>query len=198
MDVVIASNLFTPSECKTINYCRMFLRVHSIADLTLAGGNHIDFSFLALDPSLLSSTSTLIESLQDRPQTASALKLWQRANRLWCNTVTGGLHRPLGKWLVPGHSFGGFGHFILIQIPKRCGVRQEKDSMFILALYLAATGGLHNCRRRHTLQSSVMTIDPPPMPNTPTFLANLPLWQQSLLDQLTTEHSFSTDLPVST
>jgi hypothetical protein len=30
------------------------------------------------------------------------LKLWQRANRLWCNTVTGGLHRPLGKWLFPG------------------------------------------------------------------------------------------------
>jgi hypothetical protein len=27
------------------------------------------------------------------------------------------------------------------------------------------------------------------MPNTPTFLANLPSWQQSLLDQLTTEHS---------
>jgi hypothetical protein len=102
MDVVIASNLFTPSECKIINYCRIFLRVHSIADLTLAGGNHIDLSFLLLDPSLLSSASTLIEPLQDRPQTASALKLWQRANRLWYNTVTGGLHRPLGKWLVPG------------------------------------------------------------------------------------------------
>jgi hypothetical protein len=27
------------------------------------------------------------------------------------------------------------------------------------------------------------------MPNTPTFLANLPSWQQSLLDQMTTEHS---------
>jgi hypothetical protein len=27
------------------------------------------------------------------------------------------------------------------------------------------------------------------MPNTPTFLVNLPLWQQSLLDQLTTEHT---------
>jgi hypothetical protein len=65
MDVVIASNLFTPSECKTINYCRMFLRVHSIADLTLAGGNHINFSLWALDPSLLSSASTLIEPLQD-------------------------------------------------------------------------------------------------------------------------------------
>jgi hypothetical protein len=56
---------------------------------------------LSLDPSLLSSASTLIEPLQDWPQTASALKLWRRANRLWCNTVTGGLHRPLGKWLVP-------------------------------------------------------------------------------------------------
>jgi hypothetical protein len=31
--------------------------------------------------------------------------------------------------------------------------------------------------------------DQPPMPNTPTFLANLPSWQPSLLDQLTTEHS---------
>jgi hypothetical protein len=72
MDVVFASNLFTPSECKTINYCRMFLRVHSIADL--------DFSFLALDSLLLSSASVLIEPLQDRPQTASALRLWQRAN----------------------------------------------------------------------------------------------------------------------
>jgi hypothetical protein len=72
MDVVIASNLFTLLECKTINYCRMFLQVRSIADLTLASGNHINFSFLALDPSLLSSASTLIELLQDQPQTASA------------------------------------------------------------------------------------------------------------------------------
>jgi hypothetical protein len=38
-------------------------------------------------------------------------------------------------------------------------------------------------------QISVVTNDPPPMPNTPTFLANLPSWQQSLLDQLTTKHS---------
>jgi hypothetical protein len=102
MDVVIASNLFTSTECNIINYCRMFLRVHSISDLTLAGGEHVDPSFLALNPSLLSSASTLVEPLQDRPQTASALRIWQWANRLWCNTVTGGLHKLLGKWLVPG------------------------------------------------------------------------------------------------
>jgi hypothetical protein len=40
---------------------------------SMAGGKHIDSSFLALDPLLLSSTSTLIEPLQDQPQTASAL-----------------------------------------------------------------------------------------------------------------------------
>jgi hypothetical protein len=90
------------TECKIINSCRMSLRAHSIADLTLAGGKHIDSSFLALDPSLLLSASALVKPLQDPPQTASALRIWQQANRLWCNTVTGGLHQPLGKWLVPG------------------------------------------------------------------------------------------------
>jgi hypothetical protein len=80
MDVVIASNLSTSVECNIINYCRMFLRVHSISDLTLAGRKHVDPSFLALNPSLLSSASTLVEPLQDRPQTALALKIWTRAN----------------------------------------------------------------------------------------------------------------------
>jgi ribonuclease HI len=32
-------------------------------------------------------------------------------------------------------------------------------------------------------------MDPPAMPNTPNFFDNLLSWQQSLLDQLTTEHS---------
>jgi hypothetical protein len=101
IEVVITSNLITPTEGKTINCCRMFLHVHRIADLTLAGGKHIDSSFLALDPSLL-STTTLIELIQDRSQTSLALRLWKCANRLWCKTVTGGLHQALGKWLVPG------------------------------------------------------------------------------------------------
>jgi hypothetical protein len=44
----------------------MFLRVHSIADLTLTGGNHIDFSFLSLDPSLTTEHShrEILEMLQ--------------------------------------------------------------------------------------------------------------------------------------
>jgi hypothetical protein len=40
-----------------------------------------------------------------------------------------------------------------------------------------------------TSRSSVLTIAPPPMPNTPFVLTNLSAWQQSLLNQMTTEHS---------
>jgi hypothetical protein len=214
MDVVITNNLFTPSECKTINYCRMFLRVHRIADLTLAGGNHIDFSFLAVDPSLLSSASTLIEPLQDRPQTASALKLWQRANQLWCNTVTGGLHQPLGKWLFPGPQLRrrwpfyfdpdtdtlwsrngeGFGVHSRIQIGsnrrhKHFHLQTTRHTTTLPSNSFPVECHETMTRLIITSQSSVVTTDPPPMPNTPTFLANLPSWQQSLLDQMTTEHS---------
>jgi hypothetical protein len=44
----------------------------------------------------------LMDRVKDILHTASALMIWTRANRLWCNTVTGGLHHPLGKWLLPG------------------------------------------------------------------------------------------------
>jgi hypothetical protein len=184
-----------------------------IADLTLAGGNHVDFSFLALDPSLLSSA--LIEPLQDQPQTASALRVWHCANRLWCNTVTGGLHQPLGKWLVPGpqlrrswpfyfdpdtktlwsrtgegfnvHSCISFGHdrrtTQQFHLPTNQHATTLPSNSFPVECHETTT------RLIITSQSSVVTTDPPPMPNTPTFLANLPFWQQSLLDQMTTAHS---------
>jgi hypothetical protein len=73
MDVVIASKAFTSSECKII-----------------------DFSFLALEPSLFSSASTLIE-LVTRATTNSLSTAIVATSK----SITGGLHQPLGKWLVP-------------------------------------------------------------------------------------------------
>jgi hypothetical protein len=214
MEVVITSNLFNPTECKIINYCRMFLRVHSITDLTLASGKHIDFSFLTLDPSLLSSASTLIEPLQDRPQTASAVRLWKHANRLWCNTVTGGLHQPLGKWLVPGPhlrrswpfyfdpdtntlwSRTGDGFSVHSNIPIGNNPRHTQFHLQTTQYATTLPSNSFPVKCRETLtriiitsQSSIVTNEPPSMPNTPNFLDNLPSWQQSLLDQMTTEHS---------
>jgi hypothetical protein len=127
MDLVIASNLFTSTECKIINYCRMFLRVHSIADLTLAGGKHIDPSFLALNPSLLSSASTLVEPLQDRHSRYGNGKIGFGAIQLQEDYTN---HWENGWFRV--QSSGGVGPFTLIQIPTHCGVELEKDSVFIL------------------------------------------------------------------
>jgi hypothetical protein len=159
-----------------------------------------DFSFLALDPSLLSSTSTLIEPLQDRPQTGPALKLWRRANRLWCNTITGGLHRPLGKWLVPRPQLRRVWLFYVDPDAQTlwsktgegfnvhsCTGRNQRPTQFHLQTNRHETTLPSNsfpveCQETTThliitSQSSVMMTDPPPMPNTLTFLANLPLWQ---------------------
>jgi hypothetical protein len=75
MEIVVQSTLFLAQECKTINYCRQFLQVHTLSDLALAGGTQIEPSFLTLSPSLLSSRSTLLEPLQVKPLTASASAL---------------------------------------------------------------------------------------------------------------------------
>jgi hypothetical protein len=40
MEMVVQS-FFLAQECKTINYCRQFLRVHTLSDLTLAGGTQM-------------------------------------------------------------------------------------------------------------------------------------------------------------
>jgi hypothetical protein len=104
MDSVLQSNHFTPRQIRLINYCRLFLQVHTIADLATAGGTHIDQCFIHGKPSLLSSTSTDLEIHQDRPATIEAWKVWKSACKLWCNLVTGELHRPLGQWKFPGVS----------------------------------------------------------------------------------------------
>jgi hypothetical protein len=94
----------------------------------------VDPSFLALNPSLLLSASTLVEPLQDRQQTASAFKIWQ-IDKL----ALGGLHQPLGKWLVLGPKLRQVGPFTLIWIPTHCGAEPEKDSVFILVSKVVTT-----------------------------------------------------------
>jgi hypothetical protein len=97
------------------------------------------------------SLRVVIEPLQDHPQTTSALRLWQCANRLWCKQIQ--LlevyinHLENGWFLV--HSSGGVGPFTLIQRLKHCGVGLEKHSAFILVFELVATREIHNfiCRR---------------------------------------------------
>jgi hypothetical protein len=42
MDRVLECEHFKPREISLIKYCRLFLQVHTIADLATAGGTHVD------------------------------------------------------------------------------------------------------------------------------------------------------------
>jgi ribonuclease HI len=99
MDSVLNSGVFSSQQIRWINYCRVFLQVHTIADMTTAGGTHVDPGFINGSVSLLSSQSTELEPIQERPTTAAAWRSWKKACSLWCNVKTGKLFRPLGKWL---------------------------------------------------------------------------------------------------
>jgi hypothetical protein len=61
MDRVLECVHFKPRQIRLINYRRLFLQVHTIADLATAGGTHVDLSFLEGRPSLFSSTSRDLE-----------------------------------------------------------------------------------------------------------------------------------------
>ncbi|MEM7284523.1 MAG: hypothetical protein AAF438_23235, partial [Pseudomonadota bacterium] len=100
MDDIIRSNRFTNAEIKQLNYCRMFLQVLTLADLTDASGNVIDSTKITGDPSLMSSRTSLHHVHQEKP-TEPAWALWKQACSLWCNS-DGSLRNPLGMWLVTG------------------------------------------------------------------------------------------------
>jgi hypothetical protein len=56
MDHILQCDEFTPRHIRFFNYCRLFLQVHTIADLSTAQGTQMDLSLLQGHPSLLSST----------------------------------------------------------------------------------------------------------------------------------------------
>jgi hypothetical protein len=54
-DSGLECNQFSPRKTCLINYCRLFLQVHTVADLTTAASTHVDLCFLNGQVSLLSS-----------------------------------------------------------------------------------------------------------------------------------------------
>jgi hypothetical protein len=89
MNRVLQSNQFTSRQILQINYCRLFLRVHTVSDLATALGTHIDVSLFSGQPSLLSSTSTEHEIRQERPNTAAAWAFWRKSCSMWCDIKSG-------------------------------------------------------------------------------------------------------------
>jgi len=99
MDMILESNQFTALQIRRLNYCRLYLQVVTISDITDATGTHLDQSKLHGIPDAQSSTTTWIHVHQDRPS-EDEWKLWKKANRIW-STIHGELHTAMGRWLHP-------------------------------------------------------------------------------------------------
>ena len=101
MDRLMSSNHYTPAELRKLNYCRLFLNVTTISDLTKPCGTVLDTSFLDGTPSPQSSRNTQLAIHQESPS-ANEWKLWRRANLIWSD-IHGKLRQPLGSWTQQLH-----------------------------------------------------------------------------------------------
>ena len=99
MDVILDSNLFSDTEIRRLNYCRLYLQAITLSDLTQASGRKLDPAMLQGNPDHSSSVSRWNHVNQARPVDAHWF-LWRRANQLWSNTA-GELKQPLLRWTVP-------------------------------------------------------------------------------------------------
>ena len=96
MDHILEAGIFSSSEVRRLNYCRLYLQAVTISDLTKITGDILDPSKLSGHPSLQSSQTNWITINQDRPSEKEWV-LWRKANKLWSN-MDGQLHSPLRKW----------------------------------------------------------------------------------------------------
>ncbi|KAI2505035.1 hypothetical protein MHU86_9391 [Fragilaria crotonensis] len=110
MDAIVHSDRFTPTEIRKLNYCRLYLQVVTLSDITKPNGHELDPSMLLGRSSLMSSRTRWHTVHQDRPSNKE-WKLWQSANRLWSDEK-GRLLRALGAWTQPlsKRRFQSFGY----------------------------------------------------------------------------------------
>ena len=99
MDVIIDSKKFTKAEIRRLNYCRLYLSVITVSDVSMPSGKSLDMSMLRGTPSEMSSKPRGPIIHQERPAERE-WALWRKANLLW-SEKTGKLHEPLGPWTLP-------------------------------------------------------------------------------------------------
>jgi hypothetical protein len=100
MDLAIQSKRFKPFQLRLLNYCRLYLRVVSIADISNANGSHIPKPVYQGDESAINKNSDWCHVHQPRPGTR-AWQEWRKLCRLVSHRATLKLHQTLGSWIVP-------------------------------------------------------------------------------------------------
>lgn len=98
MDSILRSEQFTAPEIRQLNYCRLYLQVVTLSDITLANGNLLDLTMLHGKVNNKSSQTKWHHFTQKRPP-KRAWTLWRNANLIW-SQANGVLHQPLCHWLI--------------------------------------------------------------------------------------------------
>ena len=101
MDLVLTSNRFKPNEIRKVNYCRLYLRVLSLADICNANGTAITSDAYNGEEAAVLHNSNWCHVHQPKPG-PQAWRQWRKACRLVIESATNHrLKEPLGAWIVP-------------------------------------------------------------------------------------------------
>ena len=101
MPRVVESGKFKDKDIQRINYCRIYLNVTTIVDVTLACGKKLDPHMYKGDRSLLSSAATHMRIHQQKSGLAS-WGVWRKAMALWA--IECDLRVPLKRMVLPSLS----------------------------------------------------------------------------------------------
>jgi hypothetical protein len=99
MDRTCNSGLFSPAKLKRLNYCRLYLNVLTLSDVTDAKGTQFAPGILDGIRSVQQSTSKGPSATQERPSNET-WALWRRLLHIFRNKDQ--LFLPLGSWISSG------------------------------------------------------------------------------------------------
>ena len=142
--VLLAGEMFKPAEIRMVNYCRMYLRVSTVADISNAAGTHIDLGMYKGAESAINTNSKWYHVHQKRPN-ARAWHQWRRACRLLSTKQQ--LHTRLGAWVVPA-----------VEIRRQWNYWQDRTSDILYHRQLDGTFNAH-VRLTHDYDDEATSAD---------------------------------------
>ena len=105
MDTALTSRKFGPTALWRINYCRMYLNVLLVSDVTTPDGKCIDMAAYEGNKQALQSYDTGDSVNQSIPNDKAWAEWRQCLNLLCQSTHTHTLKEPLGAWIVQPHEY---------------------------------------------------------------------------------------------
>ena len=103
MDIVLQSNKFQPQQIRFVNYCRLYLRVLTLSDISNANGTQLLDGIYRGHASSIKTNTSWNHVHQQRPG-PRAWDQWRRACKLLCSDNQQHLDTPLGGWITPIHN----------------------------------------------------------------------------------------------